>query len=639
MLTGYPHIDKPWTTFYTKKQDPSVPKLSIYDFMCDCTKSSGGKTAITYYKKELTYNGFLKEIEAAAKLLTFWGIKEKDRILYLVPNIPEAAYLLYATAMIGAVSDYIDPRPDNSDPEVTSKKILTIIDKEKITHIVSLDLCYISMIYPSEAELIKRGISSALILSASDSMDSKNRMEYLKSTRKINGLKDCMRKMISRKKGGKAVKDALSKSELILHRYPDLIKKSSNTEITKWKYEPNTIAVIVHTSGTSGSLPKPVPLTHENMNMHVKSLMASGLHFDYGMKHLQLLPWFAAFGVATGAHMVWCSCCNQIMIPDFSPDKLAEMITYYRPNGLCALPAWCMMLKSSEKHKRYDYSSLKEIVYGGDSMNPAEEDRVNHILFENGSDVKLSKGHGMSETCGASSYGNDEYGPLGSIGIPCPYVTYAVLSPKDKTPLHFDEDQNTIEGELAISGPTITPGILDGQIITPHIQIDGEDFILTGDTACMDRNGIMTFLSRDSRSFTRYDGYKIKPYVIEEYVKKQCSIADCVIAPYKDERKGGNMPRAFIVPLKSMPLDEVEAIDTVRSIVEKAFLHNIESESRQIPSSFRFISHLPLTENGKTDYVSLQNLPSENSDISVVFDETAMSYGEITYEAVDCRNK
>ena len=80
------------------------------------------KTAITYYGKEITYKKLFQNIESVAQLLVRLGVRAEDRIMYLMPNIPETTYFFYAGARIGAVADYVDPRPDSIDFTVSAKK-------------------------------------------------------------------------------------------------------------------------------------------------------------------------------------------------------------------------------------------------------------------------------------------------------------------------------------------------------------------------------------------------------------------------------------------------------------------------------------------------------------------------------------
>ena len=68
------------------------------------------------------------------------------------------------------------------------------------------------------------------------------------------------------------------------------------------------------------------------------------------------------------------------------------------------------------------------------------------------------------------------------------------MSKDNIDPTYFEDGQDEIEGELIISAPTVTSGILDGKVIVPHYEYDDMDFILTRDIAKMNRDGIMEFL-------------------------------------------------------------------------------------------------------------------------------------------------
>ncbi len=45
---------------------------------------------------------------------------------------------------------------------------------------------------------------------------------------------------------------------------------------------------------------------------------------------------------------------------------------------------------------------------------------------------KITKGHGMSETCGCASFSIDEYNIPRTMGIPMPSMTYGIVDPETK---------------------------------------------------------------------------------------------------------------------------------------------------------------------------------------------------------------
>ena len=145
----------------------------------------------------------------------------------------------------------------------------------------------------------------------------------------------------------------------------------------------------------------------------------------------------------------------------------------------------------------------------------------------------------------------------------------------------------------------------------------------------MDRNGKLKFLSRIDRSFTRYDGFKVKPYEIEGVLKQDERIKSCIISPYLDSEKYGFMIKATIVLEDGVELSTSKQVDFVRELVEKYFIKNPDVSSRQLPSKFVIKDELPQTKNGKVDFNSLAQEELTGDEITVVLEETNLSVGNI----------
>lgn len=180
---------------------------------------------------------------------------------------------------------------------------------------------------------------------------------------------------------------------------------------------------------------------------------------------------------------------------------------------------------------------------------------------------------------------------------------------------------------MVISSKTLTPGILDEVVIVPHINYDGVDYIFTKDIARMNRDGIITFLSRSDRSFTRYDGYKYKSYEIENLFKTRKDILHCIICPYNDVKKHGLMPIANIVVDSGKCNTREEKVMFVDDIIKNLFLSNPDVSTRQIPSKIRFVENMLLTNNGKVDFKAMERIADTGDEILVDFDEDSLSVG------------
>lgn len=628
-LTGYPSIDKPWMKYYdSEKLDYNFPKMTIYEYLCEKTKGFESETALTYYGANITYGQLHKHIDEASKVLTSIGVKAGDRVLYLMPNIPETAYLLYGGAKIGAVADFIDPRPDSLNFDISARKVLSMYQEERIDHIVSLDQCYLAMIAPIEKELIELGVNEIILVSASDSMTIKGKMNYLKEIEDFNGSKVLRQSIDKTQNISKMVQQAINTSSISLLKYNEIRKKSVSQNTAPAKYSEGSIAVIVHTSGTSSSKPKPIPLTHDNMNAYVHQLGCAHMPMKKGDRVLHILPYFAAYGLVGVVHSGLCYINNLIQIPEFRPSDFGKLIAKYHPQTIMGAPSWFIQLPSDTSLKNEDLSCLTFVSCGGDSVDAADETALNSFLKSHNCKVSMTTGHGMSETCGCASFGAGQYYLPGSIGIPLPYTTYGVVDPDTKELLRFTDDQEYIEGELIISSAAVTPGVLDGNEIVPHSDYNGESFIFTRDIARMDKNGIMTFLSRSDRSFTRFDGYKIKPYEIERVIMTYPSIIHCVVSPHYDEKKFGNIAIADIIVSEDLP-DKNAQVEYVKKLVSTVFINNEKVSSRQIPAWFRFKRQFPQTINSKINYRALADEDLSGSEVEICMEETSISVSDI----------
>lgn len=628
--TGYPHLDKPWLQYYDAEffKKP-LPEMTLVDYIKDKNKNNEDLTAITFFGKKISYSELYGKIDEASRVLSELGVNDGDRIMYMMPNIPETAYLMYGTSQLGAVADYIDPRPDSVDLSISAKKVFDLFHGENAKYLVALDQCYLGMIRPIENELKELGVENVVVVSASDSMNLKSKLNYLNEVRDFNGFNSMIQSAKKSQKFAKMLEEATKTSKLQILRYPDLVKECQNSTFKLAEYQPGKLAMIVHTSGTTNPMPKPIPLTNDNLNIYAHQTFGANMPMHLGDNVLHMLPYFAAFGLVDVVHAGLAHGNNLIQIPEFAPANLGKMIVKYKPQTIIGPPTWFLNLINDPVLKNADLSFLTMVTYGGDAMDEKDEMKINQFLKDHNCHVSLTKGHGMSETCGCGSFSTGEYGDLNSMGVPMPNVVYGLVDPETKEPVKFEDGKDEATGEFIISSGTVTPGVLDDKVIVPHTTYDGMDFIYTKDIGTMDRRGVMKFLSRSDRAFTRYDGFKVKPYEIEEVIKKDPLVKYCVVAPYFTEDKFGFMPIAHIVLEDGIEMNEQEQVSYIEKLINDVFIKNVNVSTRQIPSKFKFRDSLPLTPNGKVNFKAIQNEELDGQEISVELEETNISVGEI----------
>ena len=121
--TGYPHIDKPWLQFYDKEViSVPEPKTNLTEYLKMKNQGRGNLIASSYYGKEISFNELFTKADVAARVLNELGVKKGEVIMNLVPNIPASGEIWLGATQIGAISDFIDPRPDTMDINANAKK-------------------------------------------------------------------------------------------------------------------------------------------------------------------------------------------------------------------------------------------------------------------------------------------------------------------------------------------------------------------------------------------------------------------------------------------------------------------------------------------------------------------------------------
>lgn len=576
-----------------------IPEQTSYEYLMHNIKKFENVDAMTFFGRKIKYHQVAEAVEKTADAMKGIGLQDGDRLATLVPNIPEAVYLQYGTSKIGSV-------PSNIDPRTSAKMMLNYIKQEHIKNIVVVDVMYESAIRPIEHELKEQyGIDKVIVLPATNSLPTALK-SIMALKQKLNHIKP------------------ITSDVLEVIYWDDMIRNTRFSHATDIGFRPNKDATIQHSSGTSKGIPKSIPLTNENINAFVEKHRPTEFgQLPYGTKMLSILPYFASYGAINTSHLSLNFGLTLQQIPEFKFDDLAYIAAKQKSEILIGTPTWFSLAANDTRLKKDALKAVKMVISGGDSIDEKSKIAINEFLKAHGAQCGITNGHGMSELSGSGCYQfiGRENG-IG-VGIPFPYDKYIVLDDNGNIVPMTDEG---VKGCTWIYTPSATRGEFEGHQFAETKDIHGFRFINSKDTMLIMPNYEMTYIEREDRTFTRFDGHKIVPFDVESKFTDHELIKQCIVVPYEDEVINGKMPIAYVVPVRELTMEEQD--DLVSEIVDM-MIESEDTNNRDIPRKVCFLEKMPVNAMSKNDYISLGKRQLDGSEYTVDIQETNLMLGEV----------
>lgn len=575
----------------------NIPKYTMYGYIRECNKNNLDRYALRFGRKRYTYGEFIDLIDKYAKGFTAMGIKKGDRVALLLPNLPESTVIIYALNKIGAISDNIDP---------TSKedRMKYFLEKEKVNAIVCFDKVYETSIKPIEDYIYNElNINKVLITKITDSLSMIESTMYRMKFRDEDIVK----------------RVSTSYGNINIFGVDRFLKDSRYQVCYTNPYVENEVATICHSSGTTG-VPKTIPSTNENVNFIAFQHQISNIDYSRVKTFLHVLPGFAQFGFSDSMHLGHSLGLEMIEIPIFSQENIIDILLKTKANCLFGTPSFWLRLIGSDKYSNADLSFLEEAVYGGGTLTIMQLANINRFLISHNAKCLLRTGYGMSEFNGTCILEDPFLSTPGSCGIDLPGGSGIIIDPDTMKELGSEES-----GHLYYSKGSNPVCEFDGEVLHKTINIDGREYIDTGDIMKKNTRGEYFFEGRASGMISRYDGYKIYPNTLENAVTSSSYVEDVMISEYYDESNFGAMPLIYVVLSKESKGIDIK--DIIKCIIDNYILSNNNMSFRDIPTKWRIVDELPYTTALKKDYKKIKEDGIDGSEISIVCHETNMGLG------------
>ncbi|MDR0912732.1 MAG: AMP-binding protein [Methanobrevibacter sp.] len=583
------NYDRPWIRFYPSGVLPNIdyPEGSMYDRIEFIGSLVKDYVAVEFLGLKINYSELIESIDDCARGLIELGVKKGDKVTICIPNTPHAVVAFYAVNKIGAISNMVHPL---SAP----KELEYYLNLTESRFLITINFSY------SNYEKIKDNVNVKKVIVCKLG----NYLKYIKRAgywtfagRKIPKIQD--HENIIKWKELLKLGNATKNNKLKEGNNEKNPKTKTNNSNEFPKINANDPAVILYTGGTTGKQ-KGVVLSNLNFNALALQIISQN-NVISGDKMMCIMPFFHGFGLGVSMHTTLVAGGTAILVPKFSVEDFATSFRKHSPEFVAGVPTMFAALIKHKKMMDSDFSKLKGVYSGADTLPNEIKLQVEEFMHNRGAKVNIREGYGLTETVTASCLTPQSEYRFGSIGIPFPDTLYKICKIGTQDTANIDED-----GEICIYGPSVMLEYYKEEKETADVlkkHKDGKIWVHTGDLGSMDKDGFIYFKQRIKR-IIKHSGYSIFPSQIEDVLMNHPAVNNVCVVGVPDDYQMEKI-RAYVV----LEEEYEEAIEHKNEISLKNDLLECSKKylsTWSMPQEIIFRKTLPLTKVGKIDYVSLE---------------------------------
>ncbi len=348
-----------------------------------------------------------------------------------------------------------------------------------------------------------------------------------------------------------------------------------------WGCDPDAIAVLLFTSGTTGD-PKAAVLRHRNLASYVVSTVDFGAAEPSECAIVTVPPYHVAAVASVlsntyGGRRV-------VQLEAFDPERWVRTVRSEQVTNAMVVPTMLGRILDVVEADRPGLPSLRALSYGGGPMPAAVVERTLRVLPH----VDLVNAYGLTETSstiallGPEDHRNAFASPdpevrarLGSVGRVLPGIELSIRGP-DGTPVPTET-----RGEIWVRGEQVS-GEYVGSTVT-----DDEGWFHTRDAGHLDESGFLFVHGRLDDVIVR-GGENLSPGEIEEVLVSHEGVESAAVVGIPDQEWGERVVAA-VVPLPGASLSEEDLRQHVLARLRSA----------RTPERIKIVNELPFNENGK----------------------------------------
>ena len=351
----------------------------------------------------------------------------------------------------------------------------------------------------------------------------------------------------------------------------------------EWSMDPEEIAVLLFTSGTTG-VPKAAVLRHK----HLVSYILGSVEFASAGEDeaaLVCVPPYHIAGIAAVLSSVY-SGRHVVQLPNFSADAWIELVRKHNVSTAFVVPTMlARIVEELEEEQTADMPSLRNLSYGGGKM-PLSVIEKAMVLFP---DTNFTNAYGLTETSSTIAVlGPDDHREAAASDDEA--VRRLLVSVGQTLPgieLEIRDDEGRVlgpgeRGEIYVRGEQVS-GEYEGR----GSVVDNEGWFPTRDAGSVDAEGYLFLEGRADDVIVR-GGENMSPGEIEDVLLAHPTVADAAVVGIPDEQ-WGEAVAAAVVAKKGAEIDTSALQDFVKEHLR----------SSRVPGIIVVWDELPYNETGK----------------------------------------
>ena len=381
----------------------------------------------------------------------------------------------------------------------------------------------------------------------------------------------------------------------------DLLEKYEAYPITYGTSESTEASLIVHTSGTTKGIHKPIPHSDKGVNSAVASFLTNPQFSGFAGKRtcLSSIEMPGAYMVINQLHLPLALGCPIVVVFCIgSPLDAVKQLEKNKTAVFFTSAIWFDTIIKMHDLK-LDLSCLEYVVLGGSSISPEQKKRYNEFLKAHGANIRCSNGYGLSEVCGACIVASPEREDA-AIGYPLPHVKVKIFDEQEKK--FYDLADGPRTGVLYLNSPSVSCGKIDDTVFFELEEVDGEEYLCTYDLVTVNEDGSLTCCGRANRYFVNNEGIRFDAGIAETSIGAQPDIESCAIVPEYSKTLHDTVPSLYVKTVTSGPL----AVKTVQQALYNVFIRDGKITETNMPTHCVIADQLPITQTGKVSIYEIQ---------------------------------